>query len=177
MVPPNAALSWVVRASLDGDAPTGEFDVVEKAYLRGARAGGFVTAILENGEAKVSNPGRGHGNKPRNKSAAGRESLNRFEWRWLDDAAVAQARANSAAVAKEQEALQAPPPTLGDASHEKRVVAYGLYGSDPKYCTGAIRNSELVKEVFPGWVARYYHREDVPEHARRSGTTARSSCS
>ena len=107
---------------------------------------------------------RGHGNKPRNKSAAGRESLNRFEWRWLDDAAVAQARANSDAVAKEQEALQAPPPTLGDVSHEKRVVAYGLYGSDPKYCTGAIRNSELVKEVFPGWVARYYHREDVPEH-------------
>ncbi|KAH8095045.1 hypothetical protein JL720_2317 [Aureococcus anophagefferens] len=115
---PRTPLSWVVRASLDGDAPTGEFDVVEKAYLRGARAGGFVTAILENGEAKVSNPVGGHGNKPRNKSAAGRESLNRFEWRWLDDAAVAQARANSAAVAKEQEALQAPPPTLGDARDE-----------------------------------------------------------
>ena len=82
------------------------------------------------------------------------------------------------------------------------VVAYGLYGSDPKYraewnphtiprqaprnshyliernrsrpgrgttlrplryCTGAIRNSELVHSVFPGWTTRFYHREDVPE--------------
>ena len=30
-------------------------------------------------------------------------------------------------------------------SNEKRVVSYGLYGSNPKYVEGAVRNSELVK--------------------------------
>ena len=47
-------------------------------------------------------------------------------------------------------------------SKEKRVVSYGLYGSNPKYTTGAIRNAELVKIYFPGWVARFYVDDTVP---------------
>jgi len=35
-------------------------------------------------------------------------------------------------------------------SSEKRVISYGLYGSNPKYTQGAIRNAELVDTYFPG---------------------------
>jgi hypothetical protein len=47
-------------------------------------------------------------------------------------------------------------------SNEKRVVSYGLYGSNPKYTIGAVRNSELVHVWFPGWVARFYCDDTVP---------------
>lgn len=49
-------------------------------------------------------------------------------------------------------------------STEKRVVSYGLYGANPKYTVGAIRNAELVKVWFPGWVARFYCDNTVPPH-------------
>ena len=48
-------------------------------------------------------------------------------------------------------------------SNEKRVVSYGLYGSNPKYIDGAVRNSELVKIYFPGWVCRFYVDGTVPQ--------------
>ena len=31
------------------------------------------------------------------------------------------------------------------SSDEKRVISYGLYGSNPKYTTGAIKNAQLAK--------------------------------
>ena len=37
-------------------------------------------------------------------------------------------------------------------SAEKRVIAFGLYGSDLRYTNGAIRNVELSGTYFPGWV-------------------------
>lgn len=48
-------------------------------------------------------------------------------------------------------------------SSEKRVISFGLYGANEKYTTGAIRNAELVKTYFPGWICRYYVASDVPE--------------
>ncbi|KAF0976161.1 hypothetical protein FDP41_004836 [Naegleria fowleri] len=51
------------------------------------------------------------------------------------------------------------PPT----KKEKRVVSFGLYGKDPKYTIGALRNAELVKYILPGWVCRYYHDKTVPK--------------
>jgi len=47
-------------------------------------------------------------------------------------------------------------------SNEKRVISYGLYGTNPKYTHGAIRNAELVETYFPGWVIRFYVGSDVP---------------
>jgi hypothetical protein len=45
-------------------------------------------------------------------------------------------------------------------SEEKRVISYGLYGSNPKYTTGAIKNAELAKvyPLFPSLssFSRYY---------------------
>ena len=39
-----------------------------------------------------------------------------------------------------------------------RVIAMSLYGSNPRYVYGAIRNAQLVPIVYPGWRLRvYYH--------------------
>ncbi|KAL0479384.1 3-phosphoshikimate 1-carboxyvinyltransferase [Acrasis kona] len=46
---------------------------------------------------------------------------------------------------------------------EKRVVSFGLYGSDSRYTTGAIHNTELVKYIMPGWVTRFYVDGSVPK--------------
>ncbi|GMI14067.1 hypothetical protein TrVE_jg2950 [Triparma verrucosa] len=47
-------------------------------------------------------------------------------------------------------------------SEEKRVISFGLYGDNPKYTTGAIRNAELRDTYFPGWVCRFYVDGSVP---------------
>jgi hypothetical protein len=38
----------------------------------------------------------------------------------------------------------------------KNVIAYSLWGSDPKYWKGALRNIEQAKTYFPGWTCRFY---------------------
>lgn len=48
------------------------------------------------------------------------------------------------------------------APNEKRVISFGLYGSKPKYTTGAVHNAQLAKVYFPGWVCRFYVTSDVP---------------
>ena len=39
---------------------------------------------------------------------------------------------------------------------ENRVVSMSLYGSDPRYTKGAIANSKIIRDVFPGWKLRIY---------------------
>ena len=41
------------------------------------------------------------------------------------------------------------------------MISYGLYGSNPKYTVGAIRNAELAPHIFPGWVVRFYVAKNV----------------
>lgn len=44
-----------------------------------------------------------------------------------------------------------------------KVVAYSLWGDNPKYTIGAIKNAELVKNMYPGWEARFYVGQSVPK--------------
>ena len=44
----------------------------------------------------------------------------------------------------------------------KKVISFSLWGSDPKYTLGAIANADLAREVYPGWVCRFYVANDVP---------------
>lgn len=44
-----------------------------------------------------------------------------------------------------------------------RVIAFSLWGTNPKYTIGAVRNAELAKEIYPGWTCRFYTGDDVPE--------------
>lgn len=43
-----------------------------------------------------------------------------------------------------------------------RVVSYSLWGDNPKYNIGALRNAELVSELYPGWQARFYVGINTP---------------
>jgi len=37
-----------------------------------------------------------------------------------------------------------------------KIISYSLWGNDPKYVTGAIKNIELAKLYFPDWRVRLY---------------------
>lgn len=38
----------------------------------------------------------------------------------------------------------------------RKVIAMSLFGKDPKYTYGAIRNAQIVKIFFPGWNLRFF---------------------
>ena len=44
-----------------------------------------------------------------------------------------------------------------------KVIAFSLWGKNPKYTIGSIRNTELAKEIYPGWICRFYTGDDVSE--------------
>lgn len=37
-----------------------------------------------------------------------------------------------------------------------KVIAFSLYGSDPKYCAGALINIALARRYYPGWQCWFY---------------------
>lgn len=43
------------------------------------------------------------------------------------------------------------------------VVSFSLFGSDPKYTIGAMKNADLCKVFFKGWQMRVYHDSSVPK--------------
>jgi protein O-GlcNAc transferase len=45
---------------------------------------------------------------------------------------------------------------------EYRVISFGLYGDSLKYTKGALRNAQLAKHIYPGWVCRFYVDNTVP---------------
>lgn len=44
-----------------------------------------------------------------------------------------------------------------------KVISFSLWGNDPKYCVGAIKNARMSPAVYPGWVCRFYAGEGVPD--------------
>jgi hypothetical protein len=44
----------------------------------------------------------------------------------------------------------------------KKIISFSLWGNDPKYTIGAIRNAELTPTIFPGWISRFYCGLSVP---------------
>jgi protein O-GlcNAc transferase len=45
----------------------------------------------------------------------------------------------------------------------KKVISFSLWGDNPIYTIGAIRNAELSKEIYPDWVCRYYIGKSTPK--------------
>lgn len=44
----------------------------------------------------------------------------------------------------------------------KKIISFSLWGKNPIYTHGAIKNAELALEIYPGWLCRYYVGKDVP---------------
>lgn len=43
-----------------------------------------------------------------------------------------------------------------------KVISFSLWGNAPKYCVGAIRNAQLLAEIYPGWEAIFQLDAYVP---------------
>lgn len=44
----------------------------------------------------------------------------------------------------------------------KKVISFSLWGDQPRYTVGAVRNAELTPVFYPGWTARFYAGLSVP---------------
>ena len=42
-----------------------------------------------------------------------------------------------------------------------KVIAYSLWGNNPKYTIGAIENAKLALEIYPEWMCYFYIGKDV----------------
>lgn len=43
-----------------------------------------------------------------------------------------------------------------------KIVSFSLWGENPNYTIGALKNAELVNEIYPGWISRFYCGTSVP---------------
>ena len=59
------------------------------------------------------------------------------------------------------------PPTFNSENPAENVIAYSLFGSNPRYCEPAVMNAEITRDVFKGWTCRVYLDATVPEHVQR----------
>ena len=161
--PPNDRIGWVFTsdcASPKTDKSC-QFQIHEGSYIFNLESQGYVNVV--NGKAV-----RGHGV---NNSAgpAKKTEMSKFSFDPVDDSVVkAEAAAAERAIRvmkymdspTEQEYIERIKKL--PQSSEKRVISFGLYGSNPKYTVGAIRNAELRDTYFPGWVVRFYVDGTVP---------------
>lgn len=45
-----------------------------------------------------------------------------------------------------------------------RVISFSLWGNNPKYTIGAIKNAELANSIYPEWISRFYIGKSVPNN-------------
>lgn len=48
---------------------------------------------------------------------------------------------------------------------KKRIVSYSLYGTNPLYIQGALRNARMVPSIYPGWTPRVYVSQEIEQSA------------
>jgi len=49
-------------------------------------------------------------------------------------------------------------------TRERNVIAFSLFGRDPKYCETAVLNVQEQPHVCPHWICRFYVDGSVPDH-------------
>ncbi len=42
-----------------------------------------------------------------------------------------------------------------------KIISFCLWGNNPKYTIGAIKNAQLAKQIYPEWTCRFYITPDV----------------
>jgi len=45
----------------------------------------------------------------------------------------------------------------------KKIIAFSLWGDNPKYTIGAVKNANLTNIIYPGWISRFYCGTSVPD--------------
>jgi hypothetical protein len=44
----------------------------------------------------------------------------------------------------------------------KKIISFSLWGNNPKYTIGALRNADLALEIYPEWICRFYVGKSTP---------------
>jgi hypothetical protein len=44
-----------------------------------------------------------------------------------------------------------------------KIIAFSLWGDNPKYCVGAVKNAQLARLYYPDWIARFYVANTTPQ--------------
>lgn len=50
----------------------------------------------------------------------------------------------------------------------RNVIAFSVWGSDPRYLNGAVNNAIVARYLYPGWTARFYTNDSTPEAFRNA---------
>lgn len=45
----------------------------------------------------------------------------------------------------------------------KKIISFSLWGENPKYTIGAIKNADLASKIYPGWICKYYIGTSTPD--------------
>lgn len=45
----------------------------------------------------------------------------------------------------------------------KKIITFSLWGDNPKYCVGAVKNAKLREKIYPDWICRFYVHNKVPQ--------------
>jgi tetratricopeptide (TPR) repeat protein len=48
----------------------------------------------------------------------------------------------------------------------RNVIAFSIWGDDPRYLNGAVTNAIVARYLYPGWTARFYTDRSTPQHFR-----------
>ena len=43
-----------------------------------------------------------------------------------------------------------------------KLITFSLWGQNPKYLIGALKNASLAKDIYPDWICRFYVGQSVP---------------
>lgn len=46
----------------------------------------------------------------------------------------------------------------------KKIISFSLWGENPKYTIGAIKNADLALDIYPDWICRYYVGLSTPQN-------------
>lgn len=53
-------------------------------------------------------------------------------------------------------------PMFHAAQRSRHVIAFSLFGENPRYCETAVLNARIADKHFPAWICRFYVDESVP---------------
>ncbi|SAL65706.1 tetratricopeptide repeat protein [Caballeronia telluris] len=59
------------------------------------------------------------------------------------------------------------PPAFDASKPLENVIAFSLFGANPRYCEPAVTNVLVARELFEGWTCRVYLDASVPQHVHR----------
>lgn len=63
--------------------------------------------------------------------------------------------------------ITALPPTFNANHSLENIIAFSLFGANPRYCETSVMNVDLAKEIYPAWTCRFYVDESVPKEVIR----------